>query len=94
MQQKRFAVLVIADNPSTVDSIRRCLENLYHVQSAASIDESHKKLNRRRYEFIFVDTPLLIAAIGKKPEAVDYKDALAKFRQEYPTASIVTLSSL
>ncbi len=93
MQQRYFSVLVITDVPATVDSIRRCLVNRYHVETADRIDEGLKKLHRLRYEFVFIDMLLLIGSIGKKPDVDDYKDALASFRQVYPTVNIVMMAS-
>jgi DNA-binding NtrC family response regulator len=93
MQQKHFAVLVIANSSATVDAIRRCLENRYHVETAGSVDESLKKLHLRRYEFIFIDIALLIDAIGQKPDVEQYKDALALFWQIYPSVHIVIIAS-
>jgi DNA-binding NtrC family response regulator len=93
MQHKHFSVLVIADSSATVDSIRRCLENRYHVEAASSVDESLKRLHRRRYEFIFIDILLLIEAIGQKPDVEHYKDTLSHFWQIYPSVHIVIIAS-
>ena len=93
MTQKHFSVLVISKIPSAVEPINRCLQDLYHVETADTVDASLTKLHHRHYEFIFIDILLMIDAIGKKPKVGDYKDALAQFRQIYPSVNIVMIAS-
>jgi DNA-binding NtrC family response regulator len=82
-------ILVASNNREACDTIRRCFDGEYKVETTLSGESCLNSFRRKRYEFTFVDVEFLKTSVPKK----DYKEALQQFWQVFPTAEIVVMSS-
>jgi len=76
-------ILVIDDEPDTLEIIRRQLENDYEIDTALSAKIAFEKLNQNKYHIVFTDVVM--------PE-IDGFEITKKIKKEWPIISIVMIS--
>jgi DNA-binding NtrC family response regulator len=82
-------ILVISDNSEAFRVIRSCYPSESNVDEASNKEDALDKLQRRRYDFLFID-------LEKLKESVDengYKPAMQPLWHLYPTLEIIVMSS-
>jgi DNA-binding NtrC family response regulator len=82
-------VLVASRNQQANEVIRTTMRPHYRVDVASSEDSCLQLFQRRRYEFLFIDVELL----HESAPHGDYKAALQRFWQIYPSVHIVAMTS-
>lgn len=86
------SILVASNNKQVCNTIRSYLSAEYEVSEASSKESSLEQFRRIRHEFTFIDVELLRGS-GSFKGAYDYKTEFQAFRQEFPHAFIVVMSS-
>ena len=76
-------ILVIDDEPDTLEIIRRQLENDYEIDTALSAEIAFEKLKQNKYHVVFTDVVM--------PE-IDGFEITRKIKKEWPFISIVMIS--
>jgi len=82
-------ILVISKEQEVFFSIHSCFRSEYRVESAADKDATLSILNKKRYDFIFIDVGILKEAVPEN----GYKLALRSFWHLFPTIEIIVMSS-
>jgi DNA-binding NtrC family response regulator len=82
-------ILVISKEQEVFCSISSCFRSEYRVESAADKDATLSILNKKRYDFIFIDVGILKEAVPEN----GYKLALRSFWHLFPTIEIIVMSS-
>jgi DNA-binding NtrC family response regulator len=85
-------ILVGSNNQVACDALRHCFRGEYKVDVTLSPEACLEMSRKRRYEFTFLDVSFLRAP-SRSGESNDYKEALQRFWQIYPTAEIIVMSS-
>jgi len=86
------SILIASVNSDGAEAIKSCLKADYAADVVPDFDACMERFKRRRYEFVFIDLPIL-ANVEKENGHVDFKKALQHFWNVFPTAQIVVLSS-
>jgi DNA-binding NtrC family response regulator len=86
------SMLVATENGKACDTIRECFAPEYKVDTASDKDSCLDKFTQRRYDFTFIDLELLRESSFAKGH-YDYTAALHPFREAFPTAEIIVMSS-
>jgi len=83
------SILVASKNKSARNTIRVGMRSLYDVKTVADRKHCLEMFGKQRYEFLFIDIEIL------RESAVEnnYPEALQPFRQTYPSAAIIVMSS-
>jgi len=85
-------ILVASQNQEACDAIRQAFAPGYRVYDVSSTATCLERFRQRRYDFTFIDLELLREsnpAVGH----YDYKAALWPFREVFPAAEIIVISS-
>jgi len=88
----RKAILVASDQSSVTEGLIACLGAEYRVDVSRGWSEALDAFKRMRYEFTFLDLSCLHHAEQVEIK-YDYKEALQRFRDVFPTAHIIILSN-
>jgi len=86
------SILVASGNQVICDAVRECFTPDYRVNTASTKASCLDKFGQKRYEFTFIDLELLCEP-SVSGERDDYKAALGPFREIFPAASIIVMSS-
>lgn len=82
-------ILVISKEREVFLSIHSCFRSEYRVENVTDKDAALEILNKKRYDFIFIDVAIL-----KEPVTENgYKLALRSFWHLFPTIEIIVMSS-
>jgi len=86
------SLLVASKNQMACDAIRAHLGSEYNVEVVSSNRSCLTKFKEKRREFTFIDVELL-GKPGSAKRLNNYKEALDPFKQMFPAAVIIVLSS-
>ncbi len=86
------SILVASENQVVCDAVRECFTPDYRVDTASTKASCLDKFRQKRYEFTFIDLELLCEP-SVSEERDDYKAALGPFREIFPAAPIIVMSS-
>ncbi len=86
------SILVASENQVVCDAVRECFTPDYRVDTASTKASCLDKFRQKRYEFTFIDLELLCEP-SVSEERDDYKTALRPFREIFPAAQIIVMSS-
>ena len=82
------SILVTTTERQTIQTIRSCFPSDYRVDSTASKQQALGVLSEKRYDLVFIELELLLAAVPDE----NYKEALQPFRQLYPSIEIIIIT--
>jgi DNA-binding NtrC family response regulator len=85
-------ILVASQNREACDAIRQAFAPEYRVHDVSSKASCLEKFRQRRYDFTFFDLELLRESSSLKGH-YDYQTALQPFRDVFPAAEIIVMSS-
>ena len=85
-------ILVATGNQMVCDVIRESFAPEYRVDTVSSKAACLEKFRQKRYDFTFIDLRLLREKSPLKGD-YDYKAALHPFREAFPAAQIIVMSS-
>jgi len=83
------SILVTTTEQQTIQTIRSCFPTGYRVDSAASKQQALDLLAEKRYDLVFIELELLLAAVPDE----NYKESMQPFWQLYPTIDIIVMAS-
>jgi DNA-binding NtrC family response regulator len=86
------SILIASDNQLAYEEIRKYFSPAYRVEVVSDRDSCLIEFRKKRHEFTFIDVDLL-QTLGSQRGRYDYKAGLEPFRQAFPTAEIIVLSS-
>ena len=86
------SVLVASRNKAVCEGIRESFASEYRVDAVSTNAVCLDKFRQKRYEFTFIDLELLCEP-SVLEERDDYKTALRPFREIFPAAQIIVMSS-
>jgi len=86
------SVLIASDNQLACQLMQEYFSPEYRVEVVSDTDSCLMEFRKKRHEFTFIDLDLLRAFRPQKGRH-DYKKALEPFRQTFPAAEIIVLSS-
>jgi DNA-binding NtrC family response regulator len=86
------SILVASEDPVVCDAVRACFTPDYRVDTASTKASCLDKFRQKRYEFTFIDLELLCEP-SVSEERDDYRTALRPFREIFPAAQIIVMSS-
>jgi DNA-binding NtrC family response regulator len=86
------SILIASDNPLGCEAIREYFSPDHKVEVVSDKDFCLVEFRKKRHEFTFIDVELL-REIGYRGGQYDYKAGLETFRQTFPNAEIIVLSS-
>lgn len=84
-----WSILVVSDNNEAFRVIRSCYPSESYVDEAMGKQEALEKLQKRRYDFLFIDLEKLKESV----EENGYKAAMQPLWNLYPTLEIIVMSS-
>lgn len=79
--------LVICKDRSAIRTLQKCFHSDHQVDKAPSKDAGLGMLHRHRYDFVFIDLPLL----RESETGNDYKAALQQFWQLYSSVELIVM---
>ena len=82
------SILVTTTDPHTLQTIRSCFPSDFRVDGAASKQHALAVLSEKRYDLVFIELELLLAAVPDE----NYKESLQPFWQLYPTIEIIVMA--
>lgn len=86
------SILIASNNQLACEEIREHFSPEYRAEVVSNKDSCLVEFRKKRHEFTFIDVELL-RALGYRRGRYDYKAGLEPFRQAFPTAEIIVLSS-
>jgi DNA-binding NtrC family response regulator len=86
------SILVASENRIVCDTVRECFTPDYSVDTASTKASCLDKFRQKRYEFTFIDLELLCEP-SVSEERDGHKTALRPFREIFPAAPIIVMSS-
>jgi len=85
-------ILIASNNQLACEEIRKYFSPEYRVEVVSDRDSCLIEFRKKRHEFTFIDVEFL-RALGYRRGSYDYKAGLEPFREAFPTAEIIVLSS-
>jgi len=85
-------ILVASGNRMACDALRESFAGKYRIDTVSSKEACLEKFRQRRYDVTFIDLELLRESSLAKGQ-YDYKAALQPFREAFPNAEIIVMSS-
>ena len=82
-------ILVVTEITGSVDQIRRAFFSKTHVDGVSDKDDALENLEKKRYDFIFIDLDILL----ESPHDEGYAEALRPFKSLHPSIEIVVMAS-
>jgi DNA-binding NtrC family response regulator len=82
------SILVTTTEQQTIQTIRSCFPSDFRVDHAASKQQALGVLSEKRYDLVFIELELLLAAVTNE----NYKESLQPFWQLYPTIEIIVMA--
>ena len=82
------SILVTTTEQQTFQTIRSCFPSEYRMDSAASKQQALEVLSKKRYDLVFIELELLLAAMPDE----NYKEALQPFWSLFPTIKIIIIA--
>jgi DNA-binding NtrC family response regulator len=86
------SILIASNNQLACELIREYFSPEYRVKVVPDRDSCLIEFRKKRREFTFIDVELL-RTLGSQRGRYDHKSGLEPFRQAFPTAEIIVLSS-
>jgi DNA-binding NtrC family response regulator len=86
------SILIASNNQSAFKLIREYFSPEYRIEVVSDKHSCLIEFRKKRHEFTFIDVELL-QTLGSQRDRYDYKAGLNPFRQTFPTAEIIVLSS-
>jgi len=86
------SVLIASHDQLACELMREYFSPEYRVEVVSDKDSCLIEFRKKRHEFTFIDVELL-RALGSQRGRYDYKAGLEPFRQAFPAAEIIVLSS-
>jgi DNA-binding NtrC family response regulator len=86
------SILIASDNQLACELMQEYFSPDYAVKVVSEKGSCLVEFRKKRHEFTFIDVELL-RALGYQRGRYDYKAGLEPFRQAFPTAEIIVLSS-
>jgi DNA-binding NtrC family response regulator len=83
------SILIISDKQDVVEPIQSAFTKEHRFGTVSSKDKALEALRRERYDLIFIDLHVLLESI----QTQDWTEALAPFKEHYPTIEIVIMAS-
>jgi len=83
------SMLVVSADKKTAQTIRNATSSGYAVESANDKNEALVLLDKKRFDFIFIDADLL----SVEPNEKEYRKVLQQFWQAYPTLEIIVMAT-
>jgi len=83
------SMLVVSVDKKTAQTIRNATSSGYTVEAANDKNEALVLLDKKRFDFIFIDAGLL----STEPNEKEYRKALQQFWQTYPTLEIIVMAT-
>ena len=87
--ERMRSILIISDKYDVVEPIQSAFTKEHRVGKVSSKDEAFEALRRERYDLIFIDLHILLESM----QTQDHTEALAPFKEHYPTIEIVIMAS-
>ena len=85
-------ILIASENQMACDALRESFSREFRIDAVSNKASCLDKFGKRRYDFTFIDLDLFRESSLVKGQ-YDYKTALQPFRQAFPTAEIIVMSS-
>jgi DNA-binding NtrC family response regulator len=86
------SILIASNDQLACEEIRKYFFPEYRVEVVSDKDSCLVEFRKKRHEYTFIDVELL-RTLGYRSGRYDYKIGLEPFRQAFPTAEIIVLSS-
>ncbi|MGD9082480.1 MAG: response regulator, partial [Desulfobacterales bacterium] len=83
------SILIISDKHDVVEPIQSSFTKKHRLGKVSNKKEGFEALRRERYDLIFIDLHVLLESMRTK----DCTEALALFKEHYPTIEIVIMAS-
>lgn len=83
------SILIISDKHDVVEQIQSAFTREHRLGKVFNKEKAFEALRRERYDLIFIDLHVLLKSI----QTQDYAEALAPFKEHYPTIEIVIMAS-
>lgn len=83
------SILIISDKHDVVEPIQSAFTKEHRLGKVSSKDKAFEALRQERYDLIFIDLHVLLESM----QTQDYTEALAPFKEHYPTIEIVIMAS-